>query len=170
CLISVHGVVDCCRTMLEFGDLVVPEAIHVVLVEPMKVRRLDVLVGKLLIEIERWTEGTVPIDHGTFNTCRIVDQVVGKAGIDMLIDNIKNDSDASLMAGIDQALQSMYSPPALVGSEIVQRPIAPVKIQLQTRDRHQLQTGDAKAFEVRQAFGDTIEGAIELLDMELIDH
>src|SRR5437764_75241 len=170
CFVGDPGVLNPCRTIIEVGNLIVAKAIHVVLVEPMKVRRLDVFVGKLLIEIERWTEGTVPIDHGTFNTCRIVDQVVGKAGIDMLIDNIKNDSDASLMAGIDQALQSLYSPPALVGSEIVERPIPPVEIQLQTRDRHQLQTGDAKAFEVRQAFGDTIEGAIELLDMELIDH
>ncbi len=98
------GGLDPCRAIIEVGNLVVAKAIHVVLVEPMRVRRLDILMSKLLTEINRWTEETIPIDHGTFNPCSIVDQVVGKTRIDMLEDNIKNDSDASLIAGIDQAL------------------------------------------------------------------
>jgi len=164
------GVLHPGRPIVEIGDFVVTETVHMVLVKPVKVRRLDILTGKLLAEVNLGAERTSPIDHGTQKASILVDQMVGEGRINVLIDYIENDRDSCMMAGIDQTLESLHATPTFTRSKVVQRPIPPVEVQLQTRDWHQLQARDAKALEVRQAFDDPVKGTVELFDMQLVDH
>jgi hypothetical protein len=106
-----------------------------VLVQPMGIDCLYILMGKLFAEIELRSELTKAIDHGTLYASIGINHVIGKGSIDVLVDHIKNNSYSYLMTGIDQAFQSLYATSTLVGREVVQRPIAPVKVQLQTGDR-----------------------------------
>src|SRR5690348_3751782 len=102
----------------------------------MRVDCLHIVMGKLLAEIELRTKLTKTIDHGTRYASVGIHHVVGEGSIDMLVDHIKNNGYSRLVTGIDQAFQSLSSAPTLVRCEVVQWPIAPVKVQLQTADRH----------------------------------
>src|SRR5260221_291133 len=128
-----------------------------VLMQPVKVCRFDILIGELLAEVNFRAKLTYSTDHWTRNASIPVDQVVGEGKIDVLIDNIENDRYPPGMAGVNQVLESLHTAPPLVGSKVVQGSIPPVKVSLQTHNRHQLQARDAKALEVRQARSDPVK-------------
>ena len=88
-----------------------------VLVQPMGVDCLNILVGELFAEIELWAEFTKTIDHGTLYTSVGINHVVGEGSIDVLVDHIKNNGYSHLVTGIDQAFQSLYAAPTLVGAK-----------------------------------------------------
>src|SRR6266568_10346 len=102
----------------------------------MGVDCLYIVMGELLAEIELRAELTKTIDHGTLYASVSINYVVGEGPIDVLVDHIKNNCYSRLVTGIGQAFQSLYATPTLVGREVVQWPIAPVKVQFQTGDRH----------------------------------
>src|ERR1051326_285738 len=92
-----------------------------------------------------------------------------EARIHVLIDHVEDDCYVVGMASVDEPFEADSTTPAGVGREVVQRSVAPIEIRLEAGDRHQLQAGNAKAFQIIESVQQAVERRVELLDVELID-
>src|SRR2546423_14606951 len=74
-----------------------------------------------------------------------------------------------LVACIDQPAKPVGSADARVRGKIMERPIAPIEIQLPARHRHELKTVYTEALKIDQPLDDTVQRAVKLVDLEFID-
>ena len=67
---------------------------------------------------------------------------------EVVVDNVDEDCDASLMAGVDEALQAVGTAVRLVHGEELDAVVAPAELARKRCDRHQLNVRDAELREV----------------------
>ena len=82
-----------------------------IVVKPHAIGSCEVILREGFTEVGLRSEKTVAADHGTRNVGRpglivqrVINELVGKCGIDVLIDNVKDDGDIDGVARIHKAL------------------------------------------------------------------
>ncbi len=75
------------------------------------------------------------------------------------------------MAGVDKALESLRSAVGILGGERIDPVVAPVALAGKLRDRHDLDRGDSKRYQIVQLLNGRIEGACrgECADVQFIE-
>ena len=169
-VVGEAGVFDPGRPVVQVGDLVVAEAVDVVLLQQVAGHRVHVVAGELLAVVHDRPEGSLAADHRARDAGVEVDLVVGEGGVDVLEDDVQDHCHPLGVAAVDQVLQASRPARPLIGRQVVQRPVSPVEVQLQAGDRHQLQAGYAEALQVRQPVDHALEGAVEFLGVHLVDN
>ena len=110
-VIGELGVGGVGRREVKVCDFVVTKPVNVIVVKPHAIGSCEVILREGFTEVGLRSEKTVAADHGTRNVGRpglivqrVINELVGKCGIDVLIDNVKDDGDIDGVARIHKAL------------------------------------------------------------------
>src|SRR5664280_1453175 len=148
-----------------------PQPVDVVIPQPHRDVVQDVaahLVGQRPVEIDRRTPGAV--------ACVVVQigpeqrQIVA-ADTEVVVDDVLDDPDATLMAGVDEALVGPRAAVGLVHGKPEHAVVAPVVGPVECVDRQQFHHRDADRRQVIELADRGVEGALcgERADMQLVD-
>src|SRR5262245_40210861 len=133
--------------IIHTGHVIVTEAVHVILAQPVLVE-LEKVVARKLLRVIRSGSACEKLAgenaHHRIGLARsVIDQAVSEFRMRMGIDSVEQDSNAVLMTGVNETLHPRRAAKAIIGREISKRGVSPLDIFLHIGDRHQLQHLDA---------------------------
>src|SRR5579862_3069756 len=152
-------------------DGIETQRVHVKFVEP-----LQSIVNEIAADVIAFRtfeiQGVAPCGFVVAGEVRREIRGVIAFGAEVVVDDIKDDSDAGAVAGVYETLERFAAAVRILHGEGIDAVIAPVSLARKLRDRHRFNRRDAKILERFKARDDGVEGALgsEGADVKLIDN